>query len=565
MIKQETLLIIDPEKNSITGRTKIKYNLNDRKLSFFCRQIQVKKVWCIEEDVNFAYPAGDSQCKWFKYSLNNTKDTNDLIEMVWTLWDYENQQGGYLELQFPTTKKNEVTIYIDYFLANPTTGVRFSSCNSQKIIVTDGLHESKRFWMPCLDGLLQKYPLTLEIQVPLNYYVVSSGEIIGVITEPATNTRSFQYSINTYISTIGFCAAPITNIIQDPNNISVTHFSIGREKDLFFTVNNSKFSYGTMFTGLAEKFSKPFPFKSQKIVFLPNVGDSLRFAGLSVVDEKFMINERTHEGLNEVIRELVASACYNWLECYFKIVSWADYWLIFGLQEYFARNFIGEFVDLNELKFIINKEVKIYCKYVELGLELRPLCNMFFTSPNELATDPVFRLKSGLIFHMIESKVGKLNLLKVLQLSLGTQTTTSEFIKSFKKLHRISLKEFAKNWIYGTGAPLLQCKFSYNKRDNVLDFSLDQSPLFQSYLDSSANKQFPSLGNTNYQVPLRLNMMRFYSGQISIIIYETDGTEIESFKKDIEINKEHFKTQIQCKKKISRLQRDDPDLDSDYS
>ena len=77
---------------------------------------------------------------------------------------------------------------------------------------------------------------------------------------------------------------------------------------------------------------------------------------------------------------------------------------------------------------------------------------MFFTNPNVLLTDPVFKLKSGLIFHMIESKVGKLHLRNVLQVFLSSQSTTSEFIKSFKKIYRISLKEFAKNWIYGTGA-----------------------------------------------------------------------------------------------------------------
>ena len=70
---------------------------------------------------------------------------------------------------------------------------------------------------------------------------------------------------------------------------------------------------------------------------------------------------------------------------------------------------------------------------------------MFFTNPNELQTDPVFALKSGLVFHMIESKVGKLHLRNVLQVFLSPKTTTSEFIKCFKKLYRISLKEFAKN------------------------------------------------------------------------------------------------------------------------
>ncbi|OMJ84518.1 hypothetical protein SteCoe_14324 [Stentor coeruleus] len=550
LLKQETCLSIDFENNCLSGKTRIKHILQDsNRLSLYCKQLEITKVYGSQGQIPHSYPPPENQSKWLSYALNNTHETKDLLEMSWQLWDYELQQGGFLSLTFPFSR-GEVTIYIEYQIHNPIGGLKMYSHNGSSILITESAHESKRYWMPCLDGLHHKYPLTLEIQVPEEYYVVASGELIGVVNE--NSQRFFQYSTNTYISTIGFCVAKLPYILQDPNNSLATHFSMKSDKELLYTIHNSKFSYGNMLRSFAGKFAKPFPFLSQKVVFLPSVGDTQRHAGLSILDEKYLINERLHEGIIPLIRELVSSASYNWLECFYRMFSWADYWLIYGLQEYLAWSYIGEILDHNELKFIINREVKNYCSYVEKGLELRPLCSMFFTNPNDLLMDPVFRLKSGLVFHMISSKVGKLHLQKVLEVFLCPQSTTNEFIKSFKKQYRISLKEFAKNWIYGTGAPLLQCKFSYNKRDNTLDFSLDQTPLFQSYLDSSANKQFSSLGNTNYSVPLRMNMMRFYTGPLSIIIYETDGSEIESFKKDIEVNKEHFKTQIQCKKKLKK-------------
>ena len=368
--KQETCITFNLEKNQLIGRTRIQSTLQDSsKISLYCKQLEILKIWAMQGTVSYSYPCPQIQSQWLSYSLNNTKSTNDLLEMMWEIWDYEVQQGGFLVITFPFSR-GDITIYIDYILENPVAGIRFYNHLSQKIVAAENLHECKRYFMPCLDGLHHKYPLFLEFKVPEDYYVVCSGDIIGIITED--NTKCFQYFINTYISTIGFCIAPITNIIQDPNNSIVTHFSMKHEKELMYTINNQKFSYGNMLRGFSEKFGKPFPFKTQKVVFLPSFGKTSRFSGLSILDEKYLINERMHELFIETVRELVASATYNWLECFHRVISWADYWLIYGLQEYFARSFIGEVMDLNELKFIIEKEVKVYCEYVEKGLELRP-------------------------------------------------------------------------------------------------------------------------------------------------------------------------------------------------
>lgn len=556
--KQETLLSIDFNTSCIKAITKLYLKAQDAcKFSLFCKQLTINKISLNSSPLQYSYHQPSQQCQWLSYALNNTLETNDLMDTLWGLWDYEQQQNGYLSINLP--RPGEFSVLIEYQIQNPVAGLRFLSYNSQQMLITESWHESKRFWMPCLDGIHHKYPLSIEFQVPNTHFVVSSGELSGTITE--NSSIFFQYSMNTYISSIGFCIIPSPIIIQDPSNLLVTHFTLTKKKELRYTIdsseystikNSSRFSYGKMMKSLTEKFGKVFPFGSQKVVFLPYVGDTLRFAGLSILDESLLLDEKVYEGVNKTIRELVAAASYNWLECLHRMASWEDYWLVLGLQEYLARDYIGEIGGLNELKFLIHKEVKLYCSYVERGLELHPLCSLFFTSPNELMTDPVFRLKSGLIFYMIEGKVGKNYLINVLQVFLSPLSSTSDFIKLFKKMYRKSLKEFAKNWIYGTGAPLLKFKFSYNKRDNTLDFTVDQTPIFQGYLNSSCNKQFSSLGNTNYSVPLRMNMMRFYSGPISLMIYETDGMEIEIDIKTIEVNKEHFKTQIPCKKKLKK-------------
>ena len=555
ILNQITQLSFDLPSNSVKGITRIHFKPQDQqKISLHCKQIVIQKVQSQTSQIQFTYPPPSHQVQYFSYALNNTLETNDLMDMTWQMWDYECQQGF---LSFNLPRGPDPVVQIEYTLQSPLAGLRFFSYNSEKLVVTESYHESKRFWMPCLDTLHCKYPVKIEFQVPESHYVISSGELSGYLKQK--NFNVFQYSIETYISTIGFCILPFPEIFNSPSDRLTTHFSLNRKKDLQFTIDNvkygktySRFSYEKMMENLASRFGKPFPFTSQKVVFLPYLGESLRFAGLSLFDESLLLNEKVYEGFNKTIRELVAAAAYNWLECFHRMANWEDYWLVLGLEEYLARDYIGEVIDANELKFVVNKEVKLYCGYVEKGLELRPLCSLFYTSPHELQNDPVFKLKSGLIFHMIEVKVGKINLIKVLHEFLSPMSSTSEFIKLFKKLYRKSLKEFAKSWIYGTGAPLLKCEFSYNKKDNALDFKLEQCPIFQNYLDSSANKQFNSLGNTNYSIPMRINMMRFYTGPLNLMIYETDGTDTEIDIKSIEVDKEIFKTQIPCKKRLKK-------------
>jgi aminopeptidase N len=270
VLKQETLLSIDFSSRSVQGTTRLRFLAPEAsKLSLFCKQLEILKVWTASGPAAHTYARPADQCQWAHYALNSTLDTNSLLEMTWELWDYETSQNGLLSVSVPSSKL-EQTLTISYKLENPAAGLRFFSHNQKEILVAEAVHENKRYWMPCLDAIHHKYPLTLEVMVPKEYYVVASGELAGVIVEDGW--RYFQYNANTYLATIGFCAAPIGHIFQDSSNAIVTYFCMGNEKDVMFTTKNSKFDYGEMIRSCAEKMGKPFPFRSQKVVFLPNVG-----------------------------------------------------------------------------------------------------------------------------------------------------------------------------------------------------------------------------------------------------------------------------------------------------
>jgi aminopeptidase N len=132
----------------------------------------------------------------------------------------------------------------------------------------------------------------------------------------------------------------------------------------------------------------------------------------------------------------------------------------------------------------VSKDVEKYCLYVEEGREHRPLCSTQFSHPNDLLFDEVFQHKAPLILHMIAAKIGGDHLKSVIQAFLQTDRLleTNIFVGRFRRQAGISIKEFATSWIYGTGAPLISCDFTYNKKENILEVMIKQRPLQLSRL-----------------------------------------------------------------------------------
>ena len=551
--KQQVQICLNPESRSLVGLAKLYYTLPSEvphKINLCAKQLDIKRVWTKQGDLKYKYPSLEQQAACLNKVLSSTKSTKELMQAQMGLWEIEEQQGGLLEITLPENLEQQFAVLIEYELTNPASGLRFFKAGTQVSVVTEDLLESKRLWMPCKDTLGTKYPLEIEIQVPSSYMAVCSGDLLRVFQEG--DYKSYQYSVKTYIDSMGFVVAPIQSVIPDPTNSFVTHFTQTEGSKLSYTVSNSVFTYSSILSYISDSLGSSMPVQSQKLVFIKDLGKPLAFSGLSLLDESMMLDGRRHEGTLETAQALVETAATNWIGGHFHVDQWVDFWILVGLRKFLGLAFVGERIDPNYLRFQVQKQVEKYCQYVEKGLEVRPLFSLHFTHPNELLLDKVYQLKSGLIFHMIQSKVGKYHLKSIMHSYLKSNCTTKELIPLFKKHCGINLKEFSKTWIYGIGAPFLHCSFEHNRKNNSLDLKLTQTPLFQNYLASPANSQFPHLSDSNYRIPFRLNLMRFYTGPLTIIIFETDGYEMDSSKHVVNVDGETFYCQIPCKKRIRR-------------
>lgn len=434
--EQKVQLRVDFQNQRIEGRTRFTLQLAEpfpSIISLFAKHITISSVSIDNNPVSYDYCKSEAQALMMSKALSSTRSYRDWLLTNYSAYDYENEMKGFLKITLPKSSLSDRFINIDilFYIESPLSGARFYSYKDRHYLITDFQFENKRNLFPCIDTLHSKYKLTWDIIVPQNYYVISSGELIGAI--PDSSTLTFRYECNDlYIDTLGFCVCQADVVIPDPKLQWVTHF-VGREKDrakLEYTVSNYLSSISAMHSFISEVTNKSFPFKSLKVVYLDNIETPLSFAGLCILPTETLLNAKIHEKRSENIGQIVHALSGNWTGCYMRMHSWADVWLIIGLQKYLANSYVGERINSNELRFSIKKQNAEYCKFVSQGLEIRPLFSQFFSSPNELLNDQVYMIKAPLILHMIEAKVGKVHLQSVIHKLPNLNCATDQFVKS---------------------------------------------------------------------------------------------------------------------------------------
>ena len=287
--------------------------------------------------------------------MQGLTDLKSWSETNFVAWELENESGT---LQI--TLKNPLPnffIEIYYTLKSPVAGLRFFGNKGRNFVVTEAQHENKRLWMPCNDTLHSIYPLSIDFKVPHGYIVIASGELREKLEDP--NWRWFKYvAENIYIDTFGFVVGQFDNILEDAHLSYVTHFSV--DKDIKYTVA-AKFTTAQIISFFAEQVGSAFPFTQFKQVFVPELGSSAQFSGLSILDEKWILNSKCFDGVLDTMWQIASGVAYNWSGAYYRPASWSDYWITISIQKYLANLFLGDRFDSQELKLKISNDVEKYC------------------------------------------------------------------------------------------------------------------------------------------------------------------------------------------------------------
>jgi hypothetical protein len=191
--------------------------------------------------------------------------------------------------------------------------------------------------------------------------------------------------------------------------------------------------------------------------------------------------------------------CYaiatQWFGHYITPTVWDDQWLIVGFSRVLAYQFTRKMFGRNELTFRIRKDTERLCL---IDTKQPPICTVNvpkarsnilvgyefdpFEDPSSLRSELMF-LKSSLVLLMMETRFGKSLLNKLaskflmLQMSgeLNNGINTIEFLKTVRVVSgKLEIKEFADQWIYGSGCPIFTTSYNFNRKKMVIELKVGQ-------------------------------------------------------------------------------------------
>ena len=239
-----------------------------------------------------------------------------------------------------------------------------------------------------------------------------------------------------------------------------------------------------------------YPYDSFKLVFTDHM-HARYIAGVSIAITS--VNLLVHERIIDQVFETRGSLCNmlakQWFGHYIGPSEWDDIWVIVGFVGWMTYQFLKKMHGNNEDKFRTRKDMERCCLIdinqlplcpVNLHSDLKDLPEHHGLYPEE---DPcsirseLLRLKAPLVLNMLEKRMGK-NLIQKIANKVMVNTMSGEFptglstlgfLKIARKISgKIEIKEFADQWIFGSGCPIFTISYHFNRKKMVIELKIKQ-------------------------------------------------------------------------------------------
>ncbi|KAH8094603.1 hypothetical protein BXZ70DRAFT_1009904 [Cristinia sonorae] len=474
----------------------------------------------------------------------------------------EPQTPGPAQPSAPIMEFSPITVRILYSLRNPADGVQFvlpsesSPYRVPHVYTTPSSPDAARCWVPCIDNIWEKCTWEFEFVVPRYLeqldaasddeetaegeyptVVVCSGDLLEQVAHPHNSNKTiflFSQSTLTSVQHVAFAAGPfhvhtIAADLSSAEDASGTTQPVmhalclpGHEALLASSVASMRaaMSFYTSEYG-------HYPFGSYKVVFVDEL-PTQRFdsATLSIVTVDLLHGEDAIDQVFETRHCLSHALACQWIGINIHQKAWSDTWLVNGLGLYITGLFMRKLFGNNEYRFRLKKDME---RVLELDVgPMPPICQPQLADPPDAATLPFVNLKSPLVLHILDRRLGKsgtsLGLSRILPKLFLSATSgemvnnalsTHSFLRMCRKVSGIDPRSFAEQWIYGSGCPTFGFSASFNRKKMAVEITMRQDASAVKYHEG--NEVSKSL----------MKPVPFFEGQMTIRIHEADGTPYE--------------------------------------
>jgi aminopeptidase N len=283
-------------------------------------------------------------------------------------------------------------------------------------------------------------------------------------------------------------------MLQDQSNQSrITVFYTPRFKKY---IHSSCFYLPQVLQFAEQWIGASYPFGSLCLVFSETThapiisGATIIIASINLLLESNVIDQvfQTRFTLSNAI-------AHQWFGHYISPASWDDLWIIIGFSRVLAYQFMKKIHGNNEIKFRIKKDTERLCLIDTKQLPINPanipkakydvlIGNNFspFEDPSSIRAELV-NLKSALVLLMMEkrfckgllSKLASKIMMSQMSGELTSGISTIELLKTARKISgKLEVKDFADQWIYGSGCPIFRTSYNFNRKKMVIELKISQ-------------------------------------------------------------------------------------------
>ena len=229
-----------------------------------------------------------------------------------------------------------------------------------------------------------------------------------------------------------------------------------------------------------------YPFGSHKIVFVDEL-PTIRFdtSTLSIVTVDLLHGEDAIDQVFETREALSHALACQWSGINIQPKTWSDLWLVDGIGLYIAGLFLRKLFGNNEYRFRLKKDMERI--FEQDDGSMLPICQPQCLDPPDAGRLPFVHLKSPLVLHILDRRLGKsgtaLGLSRVLpKLFLSAISgempnnalSTHNFLRTCRKVSGVDLRSFAEQWIYGSGCPSFGFSASFNRKKMAVEITMRQ-------------------------------------------------------------------------------------------
>jgi aminopeptidase N len=310
-------------------------------------------------------------------------------------------------------------------------------------------------WFPCIDHPSFRSKVNFTITAPAHYQVIATGNLVKRINLPGKRT-SHYWSSDIPIPTKVMVFAAAGFAVEYPGDIDGIPWS-----NWVYPQNMEKgFSAFSGTPDILRFFSDmiaPYPFEK-----IANVQGTTLYGGMENAGNIFY-HERSVAGDSSIEKLIVHEMAHQWFGNSLSEKDWPHIWLSEGIATWLTDWYVKQIYDSIKYRERLASHRE---KIIEYSRErLAPVVDHHTDSYTGLLNPNSYQ-KGSWVLHMLRRKIGDEMVVRGLREFYDRYKSgyagTEDFIRVLEELTGTDLGQFADDWLYSAGHPVLSVKSQYS-------------------------------------------------------------------------------------------------------